>query len=294
VRSARESAQLRGHAIALRRAGKSVRQIKQILGPVGNRTLHDALQGEPPPAWTRRPNAKDDLRAKARELRQQGLDYEEIVGRLGVSKSSVSLWVRDLPRPPRVAAEECAERTSERMRAYWTAERPVRAARRAAASAAAAATIGDLTSREILIAGAIAYWCEGAKNKPYRRVDRVTFTNSDPQLISFFLLFLETAGVPRSELAFQLQIHDTADVASAERFWLAVTEARPEQFRKTSLKPHNPVTTRKNTSDGYHGCLRVDVRQSGELYRTIEGWASAVTANAEAPDKETLDDETTG
>jgi hypothetical protein len=169
------------------------------------------------------------------------------------------------------------------MRAYWTAERPVRAARRAAASAAAAATIGDLTSREILIAGAVAYWCEGAKNKPYRRVDRVTFTNSDPELISFFLLFLETAGVPRSELAFQLQIHDTADVASAERFWLAVTEARPEQFGKTSLKPHNPVTTRKNTSDGYHGCLRVDVRQSGELYRTIEGWASAVTGIAEAP-----------
>jgi transcriptional regulator with XRE-family HTH domain len=283
VRTAGESAQLREHAVALRRAGKSVRQIKQILGPVGNRTLHDALQGEPPPAWARRPNAKDDLRAKARELRRQGLDYEEIVGRLGVSKSSVSLWVRDLPGPPRVAAEKCAERASERMREYWTAERPVRAARRAAASAAAAATIGDLTSREILIAGAVAYWCEGAKNKPYRRVDRVTFTNSDPELISFFLLFLEAAGVPRSELAFQLQIHDTADVASAERFWLAATEARPEQFRKTSLKPHNPVTTRKNTSDGYHGCLRIDVRRSGELYRTIEGWASAVTAGAEAP-----------
>jgi transcriptional regulator with XRE-family HTH domain len=217
VRNARESAQLREHAVALRRAGKSVRQIKEILGPVGNRTLHDALRGEPPPAWTRRPNAKDDLRAKARELRRQGLDYEEIVGRLGVSKGSVSLWVRDLPRPPRVAAEECAERASERMRAYWTAERPVRAARRAAASAAAAATIGDLTTREILIAGAVAYWCEGAKNKPHRRVDRVTFTNSDPELISFFLLFLETAGVPRSEWAFQLQIHDTADVASAQR-----------------------------------------------------------------------------
>jgi DNA-binding CsgD family transcriptional regulator len=100
-RTSRESAQLRERAIALRRAGKSVRQIKQLLGPVGNRKLHDALRGEPPPEWTRRPNAKDDLRAEARELRRQGLDYAEIVRRLGVSKSSVSLWVRDLPRPPR-------------------------------------------------------------------------------------------------------------------------------------------------------------------------------------------------
>jgi transcriptional regulator with XRE-family HTH domain len=279
--------QLRVQAVALRRAGKSVRQIKQILGPIGNRALQEALRGEPPPEWTRRPNAKDDLRTEARHLRLQGLDYEEIVARLGVSKSSVSLWVRDLPRPPRVSPDECARRTSERMGPYWTAERRVLAERRAAASAAAAADIGSLTDREILIAGAVAYWCEGAKNKPHRRADRVTFANSDPELISFFLLFLEVAGIPRSDLTFQLQIHETADVASAERFWLALTGARPEQFRKTSVKRHNPETTRKNTSDGYHGCLRVDVRRSCVLYRKIEGWASAVTGVAAAPDSVT-------
>jgi transcriptional regulator with XRE-family HTH domain len=288
ARSVRDSAQLRERAIELRRAGKSVRQIKQILGPVGNKALHDALRGEPPPEWTRRPNAKDDLRARARELRRRGLDYEEIVGQLGVSKSSVSLWVRDLPRPPRVTSEECAKRTSERMRRHWAAERPVRAARRAAASATASATaaaaIGDLTEREILIAGSVAYRCEGARNKPHRRVDRVTFANSDPALISFFLRFLDTVGVPRSDLAFQLQIHETADVDAAIRFWLTVTAARPDQFRKVYLKQGNPRTTRKNTGDGYHGCLRVDVMRSCELYRRIEGWASAVTASAEAPD----------
>jgi hypothetical protein len=82
--------QLRGQAVALRRAGKSVRQIKEILGPIGNGALHEALRGEPPPGWTRRPNAKDDLRTKARDLRLQGLDYEEIVARLSVSRSSVA------------------------------------------------------------------------------------------------------------------------------------------------------------------------------------------------------------
>jgi transposase len=280
----RKPDQLRLQAVALRRAGKSVRQIKQILGPIGNRTLHEALRGEPPPEWTRRPNAKDDLRTKARVLRLQGLDYEEIVARLGVSKSSVSLWVRDLPKPPRVTADECGRRTSERMRRYWTAERRVRAARRAAASAAAAADNGGLTDREILIAGAVAYWCEGAKNKPHRRADRVTFANSDPELISFFLFFLDVADIPRSDLAFQLQIHESADVASAERFWRVLTGARPEQLRKTSLKRPNPETTRKNTSDGYYGCLRVDVKRSCVLYRKIEGWASAVTRVAAAPD----------
>lgn len=284
MRNSRKADQLRERAITLRREGKSVRQIKQILGPVSSRALNDALKAEPPPQWTRRPNAKDDLRAKARELRLRGLDYAEIVMQLGVSKSSVSLWVRDLPRPPRVAAEECAKRAAERMRRYWAEEGPVRAARRAAASAAAAASIGGVTSREILVVGAVAYWREGAKNKTHRRADRVTFSNSDPELISFFLLFLDTAGVPRSDLAFQLQIHETADVESAERFWLGVTGARAEQFRKTYLKHDNPLTTRKNTGEDYRGCLRVDVKHSCELYRKIEGWSLAVAKTAEMPE----------
>ena len=82
---------LRERAIALRCEGKSRREIKEILGPMSNSTLNDALQGAPPPDWTRRPNAKDELRAQARELRANGLAYHEIAERLGVSKSSVSL-----------------------------------------------------------------------------------------------------------------------------------------------------------------------------------------------------------
>ena len=41
----------------LRRAGKSRREIKEILGPMSNSTLDAARRGEPPPEWTRRPNA---------------------------------------------------------------------------------------------------------------------------------------------------------------------------------------------------------------------------------------------
>ena len=122
---------LRHEAVLLRRQGKSLRQIKATLGPMSNATLHDALRGEPPPEWTHRPNAKDGLRARARELRDQGLDYEEIAAALGVAKSSGSLWVRDLPVPERLSYAECRKRSAEGARRYWTAERPVREARRA-------------------------------------------------------------------------------------------------------------------------------------------------------------------
>src|SRR6266851_6401139 len=91
--------QRREQAIALRRAGRSRREIKEIVGFTSNATLNEALRGEPPPAWTLRARAKDELRARARELRGQGLAYHQIAVELGVAKSSISLWVRDLPRP---------------------------------------------------------------------------------------------------------------------------------------------------------------------------------------------------
>lgn len=275
MRSTGLAGSLREQAIALRRSGRSRREIKEILGITSNATLDKLLAGEPPPEWTRRPRAKDDLRAKARLLREQGLDLARIATELGVSKSSVSGWVSDVPLHERLSYEECRKRAAEGVRSYWEAERPAREARREAARAAATAEIGALTQRELLIAGAIAYWCEGAKSKPHHRNERVAFVNGDPRLITFFLRFLDAAGIDRQQLRYRVYIHETGDVRAAERFWFEVTGANSAQFYSPVFKRHNPKTVRKNVGDGYHGCLRVDVMRSADLYRRIEGWARA-------------------
>jgi hypothetical protein len=213
------------------------------------------------------------LREKARELRVQGLSYNEIAAQLDVSKSSVSLWVRDVPCPPRFAYVH-NQRRLEGLRRYHEA----RTATLAAETAAAAAEIGDLTDREILIAGAIAYWCEGSKSKPHRRnSDRVIFMNSDARLICFFLRFLAIAGVQLGDVIFRIHIHESADAEAAQRYWESVTGASASQFGKPTVKRHNPKTNRANVGDTYHGCLRIDVRRSGELYRQIKGWVSGIT-----------------
>jgi predicted transcriptional regulator len=273
---------IRPEAIALRRLGASRRQIKQILGVTNNETLSKALAGEPPPTWSGRSRAKEAERLEARRLRADGLTYREIAEKLGVSRSSVSLWVRDLPREGRLSYEQWRERSAAARRRYWEAERPRLEARREAVRASAAAEIGSLSSRELLIAGAVAYWCEGAKNKPYHRHDHVTFMNSDPGLVALFLRFLDVAGVSRDRLTFRISIHESADVDSAQHFWLGVTGGSASQFRKPTIKRHNPKTNRKNMGSGYHGCLRIDVLRGSELYRRIEGWVRAAAPGPDA------------
>ena len=76
-------------------------------------------------------------------------------------------------------------------------------------------------------------------------------------------------------IIYRVYIHETADVTGAERFWLEVTGADPALFRRSALKRHIPQTIRKNVGTDYHGCLRMDVRRSADLYRRIEGWARA-------------------
>lgn len=272
--------QLRVQAVELRRSGKSRREIKEILRVGSNQTLNELLRGEPPPDWTRRPNAKDDIRARARELRRRGLAYNEIAAELGVSKSSISLWLRDIPRPERLSAAECAKRQAAAVAAYWSAERSRRADARQAIRAAERDAIGPLAERDVIIAGAIAYWCEGTKSKPYRRSGRVIFINSDPRLIRFYLRFLRSAGVKDGQLSFRLSIHESADIRAAHEFWQRVTQADVAQFHRPNIKRHNPNTVRLNTGNSYNGCLRVEVLRSGDLYQRIEGWCDAVLANA--------------
>lgn len=270
--------QLREQAIALRRAGKSRREIKEILGVRNNDALSDLLRGESPPPWTHRPRAKDADHARACELRGQGRTYSEIAAALGVSTSSVSRWVRDLPRTGRLSYEECRKRNADGVARYWEDVGSIREARRHAICETAVAQIGAMNDREVLIAGAIAYWCEGTKSKLYAPRDRVTFINSDPHLITFFLRFLAVAGVAADRLICRVHIHESADVAAAQVFWEEVTGLPADQFRRPTLKRRNPSTVRKNTGDGYHGCLIINVRRSTELYRQIQGWAAAAMA----------------
>ena len=194
------------------------------------------------------------------------MTYDEIGTATGASVGSMNLWLSDMPldrfAPP--------GRSRQRFQETCAQSRVARLAERELALDEAAAKVGPMSDRELLLVGAALYWAEGSKSKPWRLSDRVIFINSDATVIRVMLRWLEVQRVEQSRLTLRLSIHESADVEAAERYWSEVTGVGLEQFKRATLKKHNPKTVRHNTGENYYGCLIVNVQGSAELYRSIE------------------------
>jgi hypothetical protein len=265
----------RERAVQLRQEGHSLSQIAAALGlKSGGGKLSEWLRDVPAPEWTRRPNAKDELREQAIALRREGKSYREIRERIPVSKSTLSLWVGDV-----VLTDTQDERLQALQRLGQTkAARTIQArrlARQATTMGAARAQIPELAESELFLAGVVLYWAEGSKAKPWRQGEQVDLINSDPDVIRLFVRWLELLGIGMERLTFTISIHESADLVKAEDFWRSVV-GRDAHFRRPILKRHNPKAVRKNTGENYHGCLVVYVRRSTELYRQIAGWWAGI------------------
>ncbi len=111
----------------------------------------------------------------------------------------------------------------------------------------------------------------------WRRLDRLTFINSDPGLLRLFLRFLAAAGRDPQSVQYRVHIHDTADAAAAADWWATALDVPRELFQRPTIKKHVPRTMRADTGADYHGCLAVSVPRSRELYWRVEGVMAALT-----------------
>lgn len=224
-----------------------------------------------------------DVRGAAVALRLSGHTYDEIRAQLGVSKGTLSIWLRNLFLPPDVREHLLKQRSDRR----FVPRGGGGAARRRqaidadeAARTAGTAWLGQMSSRELVIAASVAYWCEGAKSKPWDARRQVTFMNSDPGLVHVFIAGMLALGVTRDRLSFRLHIHEQADVDAALRIWSEVVDVPADAFLKTTLKRHVAVTNRRNVDSEYIGCLVVRVARGSDVYRRIDGLVAAIVTRA--------------
>lgn len=219
-------------------------------------------------------------------MRRRGSYYREIRETLGIPKSTLSGWFRNLLLTEEEQAVLDSNVNTNRIKGRERAHAMIRARNRAARDAIleeAEAEITELTPSQLFVAGIVAYMAEGTKSKPWRPSYRVRFINSDPRIIRLFLSWLDLVGVKQEDRSFRVAIHEYADVTAATEYWAGVIELSPDIFKKATLKKHNPKSTRKNQGSDYHGCLVVHVAKSSRLYLRIEGWFKAIADQLEKP-----------
>jgi hypothetical protein len=209
-------------------------------------------------------------RERARDLRAQAWTIGEIVAELDVSRSSVSVWVRDVrfDEATRAARAGANRRRGARKRG------PNRLQQRKQTEidrllAAGIERIGRLSDRDLLIAGTALYAGEGAKTDG----GVVKFANSDPRMVLLFCTWLRSFfDVDETRLRVHLYLHEGLDLDGARSFWSALTGIPLTQFGRPYRAVPDPSIRR---SKHPMGCPAVTYASSA-THREIMGLVHAL------------------
>jgi hypothetical protein len=220
---------------------------------------------------------KSTEKEKAIGLRKQGLSYNEILRKIPVAKSTLSLWLRKIGLSSR-QKQQLTEKKIAACKRGGLVMKQRRIKIENDIKEKAASDINNITEYDFLLIGAILYWAEGSKQKEHAPSVGIIFSNSDLKIIKVFLRFLrEICKIHENELHFEIYIHKTADHKIAQQWWSSELHIEIEKFRKIYFKKA-PIkrSYRKNTGSDYHGQLRIKVRNSANLNRKITGWANGI------------------
>jgi len=210
---------------------------------------------------------------EALKLRFIGKSYGEIKCALGVPKSTLSSWFKNLQLSPSIQKIliEKGRATNKNLMEFNRRRTQAIKIENQQIKQAAADEIKPLSKRELLLIGTALYWAEGYNKQDNVRSPNISFGNSDPKMAILFLRFLrEVMRIPEEALRPIVQIHHNVKVKSAINFWSKISGIPQKFFHIT----HQTSRASKGKRSAYllpYGTFRLDVRGRQNFFR-IKGW----------------------
>jgi transcriptional regulator with XRE-family HTH domain len=221
--------------------------------------------------------AKSKKQADARALRKQGLSIKDISEKLGVSKSSASIWCRDI----RLTADQIQSLHEKMVVGGYAGrlkgahiQRDKKQEKIKDYLSKAKEKIFRIQRRELLIAGLALYWGEGGKTNSAVRI-----YNSDPLAIQFMMRwFREAFDIPDERFYMNVTINNLHKERLAEviDYWAHVTGIPVKQFRKPILIKSKNKKIYENHFQHY-GTLCIRITKSSDLFYEIKGLIGALS-----------------
>jgi len=218
---------------------------------------------------------KQKEREQARILRKtNGESVSTIARLLGVSKGSVSLWVRDIPLNPKQKKRLLQNEKEGLSIGRLTASRKLRQTfleQRKKFQEAGAKRVKKEDA--FYIAGCVLYWAEGSKKR-----NDLVFTNTDSRMMRFFVDFLRKCFLVRNDqLRVSVQYHTHGGVSERKirDYWMGVLDTPESCFRKFA-QVHIRGKKGKSRLGINYGICRVSVHRTDvvqTIYGSIQGFA---------------------
>ncbi|MDP3902263.1 MAG: helix-turn-helix domain-containing protein [bacterium] len=219
--------------------------------------------------------AKSKEKIIAHRLRRKGWSLSDISKKINISKSTVSLWCRDLKltkkenslllnniiksgHKGRIAGANANRKKKEVLIDFY--------------NKSGKKNIGDISRRELMMLGAALYWAEGSKNGKF------SFSNSDPDMILFICAWLKDAmKIKKEDFMPRIFINDThrPRIKKVLRYWSGLLKLPIEQFgNPTFLKIRQKKVY--DNHDNYYGVLALRIRRSSKLRYHVLGLIDAI------------------
>lgn len=181
--------------------------------------------------------AKILLREKAIQLRKRGYTYSQIKEQLGLQKSTLSDWLRNLSLSDKqlLALERNKEKKELLRRERYHITRKNQREERFKKVYEEQKKLLPLSKRELFLTGIFLYWGEGEKSHGI-----ISISNSDPRIIKFAIYWMtRSLDIERSKLRVSLHLYKDMDISKSIGFWSKTLGLPKTQFQKPYIKKSN-------------------------------------------------------
>lgn len=187
-------------------------------------------------------------------LRKQGKSYSQIKEELGLSKSTLSVWLRKYPLS-RERINELRGRSETRIEKYRQTMQRKKDVRLAQYYKEEKKKWLPLSARELFLSGLFLYWGEGGKTIH----GQVSINNTDPDVLKFTLYWIRIAlKIPKDKIQVYLHLYNDMDIQKEINFWSKKLNMSEKYFSKPYIKKSTRAgLTQKGFGHGTCG-LRVN------------------------------------
>ncbi len=216
------------------------------------------------------------IKDEAVKLREKGYSYSLITEKIGVSKSTLSYWLRDIKYTPNQKVLSRIKRGSKVAGIKRNAEKisSIKFSKQAARE-----ELGRTSGRDLFMLGIGLYIGEGSKS-----TESVRITNSDPRVVRLAMKwFRQSLKLKDNNFSLILFLYPDVDESAAKEYWMGVTGLKSGNFCKSQIDTRSGKK-RLNYGKLPFGTLQIRIKSGGDknngvhLFRKIEEWISLVTA----------------